>query len=272
MKNGFGKDDVAAIFTMACILAFSITLAVSTRYGFGLHTWQMTPEDQAMYIKYMVMTWPPYVLAVCGYKAILLLLYLRIFEARSVYRWVCIGGLVVVGIATVSNLMAQMLVCQPLRKYWDKEAPGHCRNPIPAIIAHNTLCVFADIYIALLPLPIIWQLQMKKQNKIHLTLIFSIGILTFICALIRSIYCIIEQDSYDRFGMGAHTYIWSNIEVNVGLICGCIPTLKPIFAKFKGEKSWGSGQRVSRNLSGETMVDHKITDGKSPSVLTVQSV
>jgi len=281
MKSGLGKDDVAAMFTMVCMITFSATLAVSTHHGFGLHIWQMTPDTEKMWFEYITITSPPYVLAVGGYKATLLFLYLRIFKARPVYRWLCIGGLVVVIATSVANVFTQLLGCQPLRKFWDKKVPGHCMNYIPANEAYNTLYVLADFYVAFLPVPMVWQLQMKKQNKIHLTLIFGIGILAFMCALIRFIVGIVDQHSYDRFGIAAITYIWSNIELNVGLTCACVPTLKPLFTKVKGQLSGRSSQKTSniprasdmqRNLSGQTAVSGRVPDFKSMSVRTIESV
>lgn len=88
------------------------------------------------------------------------------------------------------------------------------------------LNIFTDVAIAILPLPVIKSLNLPKRPKLALMFIFCLGGITCIVSLLRlqSLHAVsVSQDiSWDN-PMAA---LWSNLEVNIGIICSCLPTLK----------------------------------------------
>jgi hypothetical protein len=83
-----------------------------------------------------------------------------------------------------------------------------------------------DIAVAVLPLPVIKTLNLPKSQKLALTFVFCLGGITCVVSLMRlqSLYAVsVSEDiSWDN-PMAA---LWSNLEVNIGIICSCLPTLK----------------------------------------------
>ena len=80
--------------------------------------------------------------------------------------------------------------------------------------------------IAVLPLPVIKSLNLPKRQRLALTFVFCLGGITCIVSLLRlqSLYAVsVSKDiSWDN-PMAA---LWSNLEVQIGIICSCLPTLK----------------------------------------------
>ena len=58
-------------------------------------------------------------------------------------------------------------------------------------------------------------------------------------------------ETRDRAWEATETFFWNMIEINTGLICACIPTLKPFFkeltVKTFNRKSWSFGRKASEN-------------------------
>ena len=69
-------------------------------------------------------------------------------------------------------------MCRPFAKNWNPELKGHCGASIPAYICIAALDIFGDLMIITLPMPMIWRLHTSTSNKIGLSLIFALGILS----------------------------------------------------------------------------------------------
>ena len=75
----------------------------------------------------------------------------------------------------------------------------------------------------------------------------------------------LDLTSKDRPWIAADTFLWSIIEVNTGLICACVPVLKPLFGhvvlKSLTDRSWSFGMRkISRSggaLKGDEEYSHR---------------
>lgn len=177
LRSKFGWDDVSAIITFVFIVIFAVLLALAAHHGFGLHLWQITQEESVTFLKYITVFSPFYLLAVSGYKTTLLLLYWRLFQSRKEYKRLCAFGLfIVLGIA-LSNLLVTFLGCRPLDKNWYPDKPGVCINRYRVNAAYAALYVVTDFYVALLPMPIIWRMQMQTKRKWRLSAILGIGIM-----------------------------------------------------------------------------------------------
>ena len=62
--------------------------------------------------------------------------------------------------------------------------------------------------------------------------------------MVRFAYGVQDLASIDRSWIEAETFIWSIIEVNTGLICTCVPVLKPFFRQIKAitDRPWPFGK------------------------------
>ena len=71
-----------------------------------------------------------------------------------------------------------LLRCSPIRKNWEPAIPGHCITSVEAIFLADAISgLVTDLMILLLPVPLIWQLQIHWKNKLQITLIFAGGTL-----------------------------------------------------------------------------------------------
>lgn len=82
---------------------------------------------------------------------------------------------------TIWFLVVNFLVifqCTPVHAYWDKFAqPPYCMDTSKLLLGYEMTNLFLDVFILCMPMPIVWQLNLKLSKKISLLGIFSLGAL-----------------------------------------------------------------------------------------------
>ena len=74
--------------------------------------------------------------------------------------------------------LGAILGCTPINYNWDRTQPGgYCVDARIFSIGVSIPNIVTDVIILLLPLPVIWQMQLHFSKKIALSAIFSLGIL-----------------------------------------------------------------------------------------------
>ncbi|KAF6224620.1 hypothetical protein HO173_012963 [Letharia columbiana] len=164
------------------------------------------------------------------------LFLLRIFRSIRAWRW---GLYAVMAFATAVVIPTHIILlahCQPIRKQWDPLSPGTCWSPLilsRTSYAYGVTSVLCDWILATLPIVFMWNLQMRVRVKVGICALMGMGYFTGICALVRTLLdkeqpFLKPTDEYLQSGP-AQKAIWAILEVNVGIIAACIPTLKPLF-------------------------------------------
>ena len=111
-------------------------------------------------------------------KVSILLLYHRLF---GINRWFRIS-LWVAGALTISWWMAAFLdaifACTPVRASWEKGIrDAKCQDIRASALGTGIANMILDIMFLILPLPMIWKLQVTRRIKVLLTGIFLLGAL-----------------------------------------------------------------------------------------------
>ncbi|KAK1973185.1 hypothetical protein LZ30DRAFT_611562, partial [Colletotrichum cereale] len=158
---------------------------------------------------------------------------------------------------------------------------GSCRpaHLVPnATIGHSVVAAVSDWIIGILPMSILWQLQMKREKKIRLLFFFGIGMIAGIIMIIRIPYIKVLEISADFLYQTVDVALWSLLEPSIGIIAGCMATFRPLLntcgMSTRSKKKSLSSQRDLRR-HGRIMVtqDVEVTscfDGEKarPSVLS----
>lgn len=68
--------------------------------------------------------------------------------------------------------------CSPRKKIWNPLMnTGHCIDTSAAYLSTAIFNVITDFAILILPMPILWKLQMPRKKKIQTTAVFATGFL-----------------------------------------------------------------------------------------------
>lgn len=117
-----------------------------------------------------------YLLSIYGYRLALLLMYLRLFGVSKPFRYATWAVMTFVTGYLFCNFLTLLFGCTPIAKYWKPDEPGHCIDLNKADYAYGSMKVGSDVLLFLLPLPMVWKLQLSRKEKFGLFLIFMSGI------------------------------------------------------------------------------------------------
>lgn len=125
-----------------------------------------------------------------------------------------------------------------------------CHTPNPGI--PNSILTYppslavniaTDVAFALLPVPIIWKLNVNLRTRITLIFILSLGFMACAAAIVREVLLSTFFEQTDENFHNAYA-LWNYAELSVGIIAACLPALRPIFSFIldKASSTFASGQ------------------------------
>jgi len=162
---------------------------------------------------------------------------------------------------------------RPISSYWTlTSAPQDCTDEGPPLMAQSIMTVITDFIVWVLPLPIFLRAHLPLRQRLALLVLFSFGLFVVVAACIRTywIHYVVDK-TYDPTWEGLHLWMWTAVEVNLGLICGCVPWLKGL-AKYwwtgvkpgqpsRPSKGSGNGGGVAYGGGGAGAEDRVFTGG-----------
>ncbi|KAI0595078.1 hypothetical protein F4775DRAFT_571343 [Biscogniauxia sp. FL1348] len=195
--------------------------------GVGYHMDQLEKIHIARLTQTVLVVQAMYGLAMCTSKWSVLWMLKRIFAVRTfvVITWVVIFFQAAWVVMTV---LIGLLVCRPIQKNWDPTVEGTCGNQIAAYTAVSVYNVIIDIVMCVMPLPMIYKLQLKAPYKLALFGIFGISIVTITFAVLR-LMSFKTLDFTDFAYTVPEVILWTYAEVGVVILVACSPLLRPIF-------------------------------------------
>jgi hypothetical protein len=107
-------------------------------------------------------------------KISILILYHHIFPQRW-FRQTLIGLGAFIIAYVISQTFSVIFQCIPIDSLWGASEARYCVNDEAVAISLGVANILTDIIMLVLPLPVLWNLQMSKSRKQLLTLIFTMG-------------------------------------------------------------------------------------------------
>lgn len=109
-------------------------------------------------------------------KLSVLWLYRRVFKTPVFLKW-SMGVFIVVVAFGISFFIVFMTQCHPMSYIWHPVPGGSCRNLTYQEYASVSANMAIDLAIFILPLPVLWTLQMTTRNKFYVTIMLSFGLM-----------------------------------------------------------------------------------------------
>ena len=108
-------------------------------------------------------------------KLAVLLLLARIFGASSRFNLVAhyFSALLVLYYTIITFI--KIFSCTPIRRLWYPTLPGTCLNNELIIYLDAIMAMVTDLIVILLPIPVVWKLNMKTSRKVTITATFAVG-------------------------------------------------------------------------------------------------
>ncbi|RMZ75049.1 hypothetical protein DV737_g5491, partial [Chaetothyriales sp. CBS 132003] len=247
------QDDWWMLAAWVISVAFSISIIVATHYGLGRHMDDIPETSLGSLRKAEYAVLVLYNPALMLTKTSIIVFYLSAMskDVDAVFKWLNWFTLGLVNLAGLGLTLYNILQCMPVSAGYTYPTPAgaKCTNIMTLYLSSAPVNIITDVAILLLPIPILTGLRLPKKQKIILVVTFSFGIFIAVVDVVRLAYlqsASIEQiksstgdgsvgqvqDENDFSWYASFSLMWCAIEVNVGCICACVPSLKPLFLRF----------------------------------------
>src|SRR6186713_1288208 len=107
-----------------------------------------------------------------------------------------------------------------------------------------------DVVYVILPIFLVWNLQLPSRTKFGLSALLSVGLFAGICSMIKISKTADLSKTDDITWAFTDLSIWNVTELNVGIIVGSIPPMRPLFRQVYHKTSDVIG--LSKLSSGRT--------------------
>ncbi|KAF2766500.1 hypothetical protein EJ03DRAFT_353871 [Teratosphaeria nubilosa] len=225
----FGIEDIFIIFAFIFAITLCVFTVIETLNGLGQHEYYLEyPYAWLMPLFHTIWT---YYLAMFCTKFSILIQYNRIlpqklFRATYIMMAFCIAFV-------TWEFFSAIFTCVPVRKFWNPQVYfGGCLSLNALWFTNAGINIMSDLIITILPLPVFKALELPRKQKLGLMGIFGLGGFVCVVSIIRlpALYEGLQHNDRSYYYPG--TAIWSMVEVNTGIVCSCLPTLRALVSRF----------------------------------------
>ncbi|CAG1982985.1 unnamed protein product [Fusarium graminearum] len=247
--HSVGPDDYLVMAALILQIIYSAFVTAGTKYGVGRRFNDIgNPDAYFKAVELEVYSQVAGILLIGVGKCAVGIFLLRIVRNRfqKSFIWAFLTG--TVGITLFASVVV-VVQCYPVESTWDKRVPGTCWIDFSKVgLTVGSWFVIADFAFAILPWFVIWELNMKRKEKITVACGLSLGIFAGVCGIVRTV-------ALDGLNANEYIYdtvdmlIWSATESTATIMCSSIPVLRPLYVRFRyGSKGDSSGENSSYKL------------------------
>lgn len=219
---------------------FSLTIFSIKRLGFGLHEETIAIQSVSYAIrgaKYFYVGMIFFNASVTLPKISALFFYARVFNTKNqslrLQLWI-LGALA--GGWLFSVTVVSIFQCDPIHRAWDTTIPGKCIDGFRFYAATAALSCTIDIWILVIPVPLIWGLNISLRRRIYLLVAFFLTysvIVVSIGRLIATIQIIPTYAEDMTWRMPIYMY-WALMESSLSVISISVPNAIALVKHLKG--------------------------------------
>ncbi|KAM0270896.1 hypothetical protein ACHAQH_009258 [Verticillium albo-atrum] len=178
---------VAAVFAIA-LQAVSITGVFQAGIGYG-HVPEVVGafglEPVTKLLKLLIPLQFLWVLSLSLCKISILLLYLQLFPVAHIV-WVSYTTIGVIIAWAIATILAGSFICRPFAMNWDQTIPGGtCGNQVTSFTVTGIINLVTDVVVLVLPMPLLYKLQLATYKKVTLIAVFGMGAVTCVISGLR---------------------------------------------------------------------------------------
>ncbi|OAA70655.1 Extracellular membrane protein, CFEM domain protein [Cordyceps fumosorosea ARSEF 2679] len=266
-----GPDDKIILFTLLLRVSGTIlNIKGLADHGMGRDVWTLPVNQLSTFVMWLYVMEVLYLTELSLIKLSLSAFYLCVFPGTGVRRllWAILVINVLFGFGFVTAAIFQ---CTPIHYWWTQyESPGHghCININALGWSNAVISVVIDMLMIVVPLSQITKLKLHWRKKVGVFIMFLTGTFVTVVSVLRLRSLVSFANSNNPTWDQWEIAYWSTIEVNIGMICTCLPSLRLLLLRLfpkivgnttasGGDVSYGHGSRGQSVLhSSATLESH----------------
>ncbi|KAL2050957.1 hypothetical protein ABVK25_008856 [Lepraria finkii] len=166
-------------------------------------------------------------------KLALFILYYRIFALNRWTKIAIYSGIILTGLFYLASSIALIVLCIPRRnESWTSMTNvTRCERAEVMGDVQGIFGLASDLYIFILPLPVLFRLQMSLKKKLGITAIFLTGFIGIVASSIGLYFRVPESNNSDLTWNEPPAAGLAVVEAAIGVVCGSVPHLPAFFRR-----------------------------------------
>ncbi|KAK0736651.1 hypothetical protein B0T21DRAFT_288000 [Apiosordaria backusii] len=242
----FWWDDLFNFFAIAGCAAYTGLYIEAVHLGMGKDIWFVSFENITKIMQTYFATMLAYTTTRFFIRASIILFYLRVFPVQSDFKlrriivWTGVFNIVY----NISFFFAVLFQCKPISAFWtawEGVGEGQCVNLNALAWSAAATGIAFDIWLLALPFPQLLSLNLHWKKKLMGSMMFSVGAAVLIISLIRLKTINATTRAVNPTKDTVDLSLWTGIELDVGVICPCLPSfrllLRKVLPRLMGEST-----------------------------------
>ncbi|KAM5350502.1 hypothetical protein ACJ41O_007007 [Fusarium nematophilum] len=252
-----GVDDALSVLTLVFANVFFYLTMIGLRHYLGRHVGVDVsfPEDVIDFLRILFAASLTYVVCIGFIKLTILALYWKLFSITARVPIGVIFGSVVAWMVVL--IFVATFSCNPVQAQWNIAIPNaKCLEQKPVYLGGSLPNVIVDFVLVGMPLPSVFRLNIPLGRRLILAGMFALGFFICVVSIVRlTIVMSIRTDDQNVTYNLRDFMLWSTVEVNIGLVCACLPSMRPFLQiiglsrLFSTARSYGDPSRPTGDNS-----------------------
>ncbi|KAF1977477.1 hypothetical protein BU23DRAFT_453079 [Bimuria novae-zelandiae CBS 107.79] len=163
-------------------------------------------------------------------KSSILAFYWRLFNVTSIRAPIYLVTCFVVA-WFIASFLVTAFQCIPVAALWTPalKSSAKCVELAPFFFGTSIPNILADLLLLALPMPYVWSLKISLTQKICVMGFFLLGGFVLVASAIRlRLLLLLDLQGFLANWSVENTVLWSAMENCIGIVCICLPSLRPV--------------------------------------------
>lgn len=180
------------------------------------------------------------------------LLRIAVSKTHKYIIWITV---IIFQVCSLAFFLLFVMQCLPSKYFWTRftGGTGTCINPeitVNATYAYSAVSCATDWTMGLLPISLVWHLQMTPRTKLMVAAILAMGAVASTATIVRMPYVKDLSDQSDFLYATTDVAIWSTAETGIGIAASAIATLRPLVRNFLSRSKLLGGSTTPHDGTG----------------------
>ncbi|GKZ30065.1 hypothetical protein AbraIFM66950_007673 [Aspergillus brasiliensis] len=282
IRRLFTPDSILIIFAAILALAVSSCTIVAVKNGLGRHEyWVMKedphpPERTALIFEMGYVVTVLQAVALMFNKLSILFFYQRAFTSivRSLRYTIWALFVFCTGLG-VGSTVAFICACVPPQMFWLRVYPifgfeppeplhGTCEPQRLHLGVPLLLDLFSEVVMLLVPVIVLWNLQMPYRKKVAVIFTFTLGGFVTAISAVRFYYSWQLENGGDLSWDDTDSYLWNSVQLCWGVVTACIPASAPLLRVVQKSTTASKSRRPFKAHGYMMSTNGRLAQGKGP--------
>ncbi|KAL8366323.1 hypothetical protein RB595_004880 [Gaeumannomyces hyphopodioides] len=236
-------EDCTSVAALAFSIVLGVFIVIAFTNGAGRHFETVSDDEFVRIWKFAPAVYMAYQTTHTLCKLSIILQYIRIsvmpFEKRFCYAFAAF-----LGCGFLAAFIELWITCIPFYAIWTPNVPGAvCINSTVDFAVWQTFFIVMDFTILICPLFILRHLTIPWPQRVLLGLVLALGAMAGIVSILRLRLIFQSTTSTDKTWDSVPSGLYAIIEVNLGIACSCVVTLRPLFGRWSWLSRGGKAEQ-----------------------------